>query len=65
MIPTTLVWQDQTEERHGDAVTGSYSVVDPDGTLRVVKYTADDEHGFNAVVLLTPGHSKPIVPVVR
>ncbi|KAJ1531919.1 hypothetical protein ONE63_000561 [Megalurothrips usitatus] len=55
----------QTEERRGDAVHGSYSVVDPDGTLRVVKYTADDEHGFNAVVSLTPGHSKPIVAVQR
>ncbi|XP_026272301.2 putative mediator of RNA polymerase II transcription subunit 26 [Frankliniella occidentalis] len=54
--------KDQTEERRGDAVQGSYSVVDPDGTLRVVRYTADDANGFNAVVSLTPGHAKPFVP---
>ncbi|KAK3926856.1 Cuticle protein, partial [Frankliniella fusca] len=54
--------KDQSEERRGDAVHGSYSVVDPDGTLRVVRYTADDANGFNAVVSLTPGHAKPFVP---
>lgn len=31
-------------------VKGSYSVADPDGTLRTVHYTADDHNGFNAVV---------------
>ena len=29
---------------------GSYSVVDADGTRRIVDYTADAAHGFNAVV---------------
>ncbi|XP_034253310.1 putative mediator of RNA polymerase II transcription subunit 26 isoform X2 [Thrips palmi] len=57
--------KDQREERRGDTVHGSYSVVDPDGTLRTVRYTADDANGFNAVVSLVPGHSKPIVPVVK
>ncbi|XP_014253683.1 adult-specific cuticular protein ACP-22-like [Cimex lectularius] len=38
------------EERDGDKVKGEYSVVDPDGTIRTVKYTADDVNGFNAVV---------------
>lgn len=40
----------QTEVRDGDVVKGSYSVVEPDGSLRVVDYTADDVNGFNAVV---------------
>jgi len=31
--------------------TASTSVVDPDGTLRVVKYTADDANGFQAEVI--------------
>lgn len=31
-------------------VKGMYSLVEPDGTVRVVEYWADDHHGFNAVV---------------
>ncbi|XP_058788800.1 adult-specific cuticular protein ACP-20-like [Phymastichus coffea] len=38
------------EERDGDVVKGSYSVNEPDGTIRVVEYTADDHNGFQAVV---------------
>lgn len=30
--------------------TGAYSLVEPDGSLRIVEYTADDKSGFNAVV---------------
>ncbi|KAG5880420.1 hypothetical protein JTB14_003091 [Gonioctena quinquepunctata] len=40
----------QKEVRDGDVVKGSYSVAEPDGTLRTVHYTADDHNGFNAVV---------------
>lgn len=40
----------QQETRQGDAVQGSYSLVEPDGHRRVVHYTADDHSGFNAVV---------------
>ncbi|XP_070492230.1 larval cuticle protein A2B-like [Chironomus tepperi] len=40
----------QTESRNGDAVTGQYSLIEADGTRRIVDYTADDVHGFNAVV---------------
>lgn len=40
----------QHETRHGDVVKGSYSLVEPDGTIRTVKYTADPHNGFNAVV---------------
>lgn len=29
---------------------GSYSLAEPDGTIRTVHYTADDHNGFNAVV---------------
>lgn len=36
--------------RDGDVVKGSYSLVEPDGTIRTVHYTADDHNGFNAVV---------------
>ncbi|CAD7004609.1 unnamed protein product [Ceratitis capitata] len=42
--------QNRQETRDGDAVRGSYSVVDPDGNLRVVKYTADHVNGFQAEV---------------
>jgi len=38
------------ESRDGDAVSGSYSVADPDGRIRTVTYTADAVHGFQATV---------------
>ncbi|EDV50238.1 cuticle protein 7 [Drosophila erecta] len=40
----------QHEVRDGDVVKGSYSLVEPDGSVRTVEYTADDHNGFNAVV---------------
>lgn len=40
----------QHETRQGDVVSGSYSLREPDGRLRIVTYTADPVHGFNAVV---------------
>ncbi|KAG8233668.1 hypothetical protein J437_LFUL013714 [Ladona fulva] len=40
----------QSETRNGDVVQGHYSLVEPDGTRRVVEYTADPVNGFNAVV---------------
>ncbi|XP_030747826.1 cuticle protein 7-like [Sitophilus oryzae] len=47
----------QTETRDGDVVKGSYSVAEPDGSIRVVHYTADDHNGFNAVVKkIGPGY---------
>jgi hypothetical protein len=42
--------KDQWEVRDGDVVKGEYSLVESDGTKRIVSYTADDKHGFNAVV---------------
>ncbi|KAL0840206.1 hypothetical protein ABMA28_015495 [Loxostege sticticalis] len=40
----------QWESRDGDVVKGQYSLVEPDGTVRTVNYSADDHNGFNAVV---------------
>lgn len=40
----------QWETREGDTVKGAYSLVDADGTIRIVEYTADPHNGFNAVV---------------
>nr|XP_022914362.1 adult-specific cuticular protein ACP-20-like [Onthophagus taurus] len=41
----------QIEERKGDRVVGEYSLLEPDGTIRIVKYEADDKNGFNAKVI--------------
>lgn len=38
------------EERRGDLVVGQYSVVEPDGSLRVVDYFVKPETGFRASV---------------
>lgn len=44
----------QEEVRDGDTVKGSYSLVEPDGSKRIVEYTADHENGFNAIVHREP-----------
>lgn len=31
-------------------ISGSYSLSEPDGTTRIVEYSADKHNGFNAVV---------------
>ncbi|KAF5297638.1 hypothetical protein FQA39_LY11969 [Lamprigera yunnana] len=46
----------QHEVRDGDYVKGEYSLVEPDGTTRTVKYTADGKNGFNAEVIKS-GHA--------
>ncbi|XP_050533020.1 cuticle protein 18.6-like [Daktulosphaira vitifoliae] len=51
-----------TEERDGDVVRGQYTVMEPDGTKRIVDYTADDRNGFNAVVTK---EGQPSVSVLR
>lgn len=48
--PHTGDVKSQHETRTGDVVTGFYTVVEPDGTIRTVKYKADKHSGFNAVV---------------
>lgn len=35
----------QHESRDGDVVKGQYSLVEPDGSVRTVDYTADDHNG--------------------
>ncbi|CAG7667461.1 unnamed protein product [Allacma fusca] len=53
-----------SETRDGDVVKGQYSLVEPDGSIRTVTYTADDVNGFNAVV----DRSAPVVaaaPIAR
>jgi hypothetical protein len=48
--PHTHDHKSQWEVRDGDVVKGEYTLDEADGTKRVVKYTADDKHGFNAHV---------------
>ncbi|KAG5875580.1 hypothetical protein JTB14_009193 [Gonioctena quinquepunctata] len=38
------------ETREGDYVKGSYSLIEADGSKRIVEYTVDPLSGFNAVV---------------
>ncbi|CAL8146144.1 unnamed protein product [Orchesella dallaii] len=54
----------QQETRDGDRVEGSYSLVDADGSLRTVRYTAGKE-GFNAVVDRQVGYAAPAPAVVK
>lgn len=72
---TTGDHKSQHEERDGDVVKGQYSLVEPDGSVRTVDYTADSVNGFNAVVSKSAPtvhahavHAAPIVhaaPVVH
>ncbi|XP_038210645.1 cuticle protein 8-like [Zerene cesonia] len=48
--PHTGNQQNHKEFRDGDVVHGEYSLVEPDGSLRLVKYTADPKNGFQATV---------------
>ncbi|EAT38301.1 AAEL009784-PA [Aedes aegypti] len=57
--------KEQQESRNGDAVQGSYSLVDADGFKRTVEYTADPIHGFNAVVHREPLAVKTVAPVAK
>ncbi|CAD6227759.1 GSCOCG00006215001-RA-CDS [Cotesia congregata] len=52
----------QYETRNGDIVQGSYSLIEADGTRRIVDYTADPVNGFNAVVNREPAVA--VTPVV-
>jgi len=54
--------QNEVGDGHG-SVKGTYSLVEPDGSTRVVEYTADDEHGFRAIVKrIEPVHGKQHIP---
>ena len=50
--PKSQVSQNRKEYRNDDAVHGEYTVHQPDGKVRVVKYTADKHNGFQAEVLI-------------
>ncbi|XP_046483235.1 larval cuticle protein A2B-like [Neodiprion pinetum] len=52
----------QQETRNGDSVEGSYSLIEADGTRRIVHYTADPHNGFNAVVEKEPAGHGHVVP---
>ncbi|XP_060524290.1 cuticle protein-like [Cylas formicarius] len=51
----------QSETRNGDTVQGSYALNDPDGTRRIVDYTADPINGFNAVVRKEPIAAQAVI----
>ncbi|KPU78328.1 uncharacterized protein Dana_GF10287 [Drosophila ananassae] len=63
--PHTGDIKSQAEERDGDVVKGHYSLVEPDGSVRTVDYTADDHNGFNAVVHKTAPKIIAHAPVVH
>ncbi|XP_046392089.1 larval cuticle protein A3A-like [Ischnura elegans] len=61
--PVTGDVKSQSEHRDGDVVKGQYSLVEPDGSVRTVDYTADPINGFNAVVRKSnPGFHDQTVP---
>lgn len=47
-------YQNRKESREGNVIKGSYSVVDSDGFIRTVTYTADPKEGFKAEVVREP-----------
>jgi len=56
-------YQNRQEERDNGVIKGSYSVVDPDGYVRTVTYTADSKNGFQAKVTREPTDVKVKFPV--
>jgi len=57
--PYTYDVKSQSEYADGNGyVKGTYSLVEPDGSTRVVEYTADDYNGFNAEVKKIDGGYK-------
>ncbi|XP_078050708.1 cuticular protein 5 isoform X2 [Augochlora pura] len=55
----------QEETRNGDVVQGSYSLIEPDGSRRVVSYAADPINGFNAIVQKDPSITvRTVQPVI-
>ncbi|XP_044269533.1 bromodomain-containing protein DDB_G0280777-like [Tribolium madens] len=55
-------YQNRKEQREGGKTTGSYSVVDSDGFVRTVTYTADPKEGFKAEVTRQPTNIVVKVP---
>lgn len=42
-------YQNRKEQREGDKISGSYSVVDSDGYIRTVTYTADPKEVIHLI----------------
>ncbi|XP_060840013.1 cuticle protein 7-like [Rhopalosiphum padi] len=58
--PHTYDVHSQSEYSDGNGyVKGTYSLLEADGSTRVVEYTADDHSGFNAVVKNEGGYKAP------
>uniref|UniRef100_A0A8D9F426 Larval cuticle protein A1A n=1 Tax=Cacopsylla melanoneura TaxID=428564 RepID=A0A8D9F426_9HEMI len=55
-------YHNRKEQRDGDKITGSYSVVDSDGFIRTVTYTADPKEGFKAEVSREPTDIRVKIP---
>lgn len=47
-------FKSQVETRNGEVVKGSYSLIEADGSRRIVDYVADPVNGFNAIVRKEP-----------
>ncbi|XP_011497707.1 PREDICTED: larval cuticle protein A2B-like [Ceratosolen solmsi marchali] len=58
-------FKNQQETRDGDVVRGSYSLLEADGTRRVVDYAADPINGFNAVVRKEPAAVAFAAPIAK
>ncbi|KAL0841001.1 hypothetical protein ABMA28_014778 [Loxostege sticticalis] len=66
--PHTGDQKDAAETLQNGVVHGSYSLVEPDGHLRRVTYTADKINGFNAVVERTGaahGAAVAVAPIAK
>ena len=69
--PHTHDIKEQAEKRDGDKVEGYYKLVEPDGTTRTIRYTADHHEGFLAQIDISghaahPAHEKKTeVPVKK
>lgn len=63
--PITKDNKAQWEVRDGDVINGAYSLREPDGTIRVVEYSANDIKGFNAVVKKIGSNVHPISIVTK
>ncbi|XP_037906621.1 uncharacterized protein LOC119648831 [Hermetia illucens] len=51
----------QWESRDNGIIKGRYSILEPDGSIRTVDYTADSKNGFNAVVKTHGPNIHPIM----
>ena len=46
----------QWEHRDGDTVRGAYSMLEADGSMRIVEYRSDKDLGFRAIVKKIPNY---------